>query len=52
VHARWLSSLIFEHLTQQVADVVSTWSMAPVVEAGHPLWRKLAMCAASRHPGS
>ena len=56
VHARWLSSLIFEHpaqylvlreyrqaiedaearlkrLTQQVADVVSTWSMAPVVEA-------------------
>jgi len=56
VHARWLSSLTFEHsaqylvlreyrqaiedaearlerLTQQVADVVSTWSMAPVVEA-------------------
>ena len=56
VHARWLSSLIFEHpaqylvlreyrqaiedaearlkrLTQQVTDVVSTWSMAPVVEA-------------------
>ena len=56
MHARWLSSLIFEHpaqylvlreyrqaiedaearlkrLTQQVADVVSTWSMAPVVEA-------------------
>jgi len=56
VHARWLSSLIFEHpaqylvlreyrqaiedaearlkrLTQRVADVVSTWSMAPVVEA-------------------
>jgi transposase len=56
VHARWLSSLTFEHsaqypvlreyrqaiegaearlerLTRQVADVVSTWSMAPVVEA-------------------
>ena len=56
VHARWLSSLTFEHpaqylvlreyrqaiedaearlerLTQQVAGVVSSWSMAPVVEA-------------------
>src|SRR4051795_10449296 len=56
VHARWLSSLSFEHpaqylvlreyrqaiddaearlerLTQQVAEVVSSWSMAPVVEA-------------------
>ena len=56
VHARWLSSLSFEHpaqylvlreyrqaiddaetrlerLTQHVAEVVSSWSMAPVVEA-------------------
>jgi transposase len=37
VHARWLSNLTLEHpaqyLTQQVTDVVSTWSMASVVEA-------------------
>ena len=37
VHARWLSNLTLEHpaqyLTQQVTDVVSTWSMASVIEA-------------------
>src|SRR5215467_8207643 len=56
VHARWLSSLIFEHpaqylvlreyrqaiedaetrlerLEQQIAELVTSWSMAPVIEA-------------------